>query len=200
MSRLKSEDPAAAEDLTPQQEGLVEGTGLRPFYPPPEGLEDRQFLDADFGDEFLALLLPTAGGGDPRDGPVRVLGGQQQSVGARIAGQAAAQQRQALIGEERIGAIRCNDCIAQQDGSLLLSLDATVGADQHRLQLVLTARQDGGGTYYECTGVFQDRGPNVRLSDDPQSRMPQQLAHVTGPQTPSAIDAVFAVLGQHGAR
>ena len=121
-------------------------------------------------------------------------------MGAQIAGQAAAQQLQAFLGEERIGAIRCNDCIAQQDGSLLLSVDATAGADQHRLHLVLTARQDGGGTYYECTRVFQGPNPNVRLSDDLQSRMQQQLAHVTGPQTTSAIDAVFAVLGQHGAR
>ena len=59
---------------------------------------------------------------------------------AQIAGQAAAQELQALISEERIGAIRFNDCIAQQDGSLLLNPDATVDADQHRLQLVLTAR------------------------------------------------------------
>jgi len=140
MSGTKIEDPAAAEGLTPEQEGLVEGAGLRPFYPPPEGLEDRQFLDADFGGALLAQMLPTADGGDPQDGHVRALGGQQQSVDAQIAGQAAAQELQALISEERIGATRCNDCIAQQDGSLLLSLGATVGADQHRLQLVLTAR------------------------------------------------------------
>ena len=74
MSRLKSEDPAAAEALTSQQEGLVEGAGLRPFRPTLEGLEDRQFMDADFGDALLALLLPTADGGDPQDGHVRALG------------------------------------------------------------------------------------------------------------------------------
>ena len=65
MSRIKSEDPADAKALTPEQEGLVEGAGLRPFHPPLEGLEDRQFMDADFGDALLALLLPTADGGDP---------------------------------------------------------------------------------------------------------------------------------------
>ena len=140
MARIKIEDLPVAENLTPEQEALIEGAGLRPFRPTLEGLEDRQFMDADFGDALLALMLPTADGGDPRDGHVRALGGQQQGVGAQIAGQAAAQELQALISEERIGAIRCNDCIAQQDGSLLLSLDATVGADQHRLQLVLTAR------------------------------------------------------------
>ena len=74
MSRIKIEDLPVAENLTPEQEALIEGAGLRPFRPTLEGLEDRQFMDADFGDALLALMLPTAGGGDPQDGHVRALG------------------------------------------------------------------------------------------------------------------------------
>jgi hypothetical protein len=33
MSRIKIEDLPAAEALTPEQEALVEGAGLRPFRP-----------------------------------------------------------------------------------------------------------------------------------------------------------------------
>jgi hypothetical protein len=88
MSRIKIEDLPVAENLTPEQEALIEGAGLRPFRPTLEGLEDRQLMDAGFGHALLAPMLPTAGGGAGQDGHVRILGGQQQSVDAQAAGSA----------------------------------------------------------------------------------------------------------------
>jgi hypothetical protein len=55
MSRIKIEDLPAAENLTAEQEALVEGAGLRPFRPTLEGLEDRQMMDAG-----LASALPVS--------------------------------------------------------------------------------------------------------------------------------------------
>jgi hypothetical protein len=106
-------------------------------------------------------------------------------VATRV-GQAATEQLQAFVGEESIRAIRFNNCVTQPGDSLLLSVDVTVRTYQHRMQFALTARQGEGGTYYECTRVFQDLNPNVRLSDNLQYQMRMELAHMTAPHTTSA--------------
>jgi Ca2+-binding RTX toxin-like protein len=44
MSRIHIDDLPAAENLTPEQEALIQGAGLRSFRPSLEALEDRQLL------------------------------------------------------------------------------------------------------------------------------------------------------------
>jgi hypothetical protein len=44
VARIKIEDLQTTETLTPEEEALVEGAGLRPFRPALEGLEDRQLM------------------------------------------------------------------------------------------------------------------------------------------------------------
>jgi hypothetical protein len=56
MSGIKIEDPAAAEGLTPEQEGLVAGARLRPFHPTRKGLETPQLMDAGIGGARRAPL------------------------------------------------------------------------------------------------------------------------------------------------
>jgi hypothetical protein len=81
MSRIKIEDLPVTENLTPEQEALIEGAGLRSFRPTVEGLEDRQLMDAGIGHALPAPMAPTAGG-DDQPGHDRILGGQQQSADA----------------------------------------------------------------------------------------------------------------------
>jgi hypothetical protein len=55
MSRIKTEDLAAVETLTPDQEELIQGAGLQSFRPTLEGLEDRQLMASHLAD---ALPVP----------------------------------------------------------------------------------------------------------------------------------------------
>jgi hypothetical protein len=68
MSRIKTEDLPVAENLTPEEEALIEGAGLRSFCPTLEGLEDRQLMAS-----HVAAALPVqppALGGDASVGQV----------------------------------------------------------------------------------------------------------------------------------
>jgi hypothetical protein len=62
MARIKIEDLPVAENLTPEQEELIEGAGLRSFKPTFEALEARQMMDAGLGRALPSLLAarPTA--------------------------------------------------------------------------------------------------------------------------------------------
>jgi cell wall-associated NlpC family hydrolase len=53
MARIKIEDLPVAENLTPEQEELIQGAGLRSFRPALEGLEDRQMMASN-----LTAALP----------------------------------------------------------------------------------------------------------------------------------------------
>src|SRR5947209_8056945 len=66
MSSNKTEDLAAVEPLTPEQEEQIQGAGLRSFRPQLESLEDRQMLDAGLG--HIGHTLPPA----PPAGPAHV--------------------------------------------------------------------------------------------------------------------------------
>jgi hypothetical protein len=55
MSRINIEDLPVTENLTPEQEELIEGAGLRSFRPSLEGLEDRQLMAGG-----LASALPVS--------------------------------------------------------------------------------------------------------------------------------------------
>jgi hypothetical protein len=104
MARIKIEDLPVAENLTPEQEALVEGAGLRPFRPRLEGLEDRQLMDAGIGQALLAPMAPTVVGDHAQDGHVQILGGQLQSVDAQTAGQKATDLlNQAFAGKQLQG-------------------------------------------------------------------------------------------------
>jgi hypothetical protein len=60
MSRIRIEDLPVAENLTPEQEELIEGAGLKSFRPKLEDLERREMLDAGIGGA-LATAPPPAG-------------------------------------------------------------------------------------------------------------------------------------------
>src|SRR5262245_10917602 len=81
MASIKIEDLPVTENLTAEQEALIEGAGLRSFRPTVEGLEGRQLMDAGIGHALLAPMAPPAVG-DDQPGHVRILGGQQQSADA----------------------------------------------------------------------------------------------------------------------
>src|SRR5262249_38469599 len=60
MSRIKIDDLPVAENLTPEQEELIEGAGLKSFRPTLEDLERREMMDAGIGGA-LATAPPPAG-------------------------------------------------------------------------------------------------------------------------------------------
>jgi len=70
MTRIRIDDLPVAENLTPEQEALIQGAGLKPFRPSLEGLEGR---------EVPALLAP---GIDLTDGTLTFQAGQTRSLNA----------------------------------------------------------------------------------------------------------------------
>jgi hypothetical protein len=100
MSRIRIDDLPVAEDLTPEQEALIQGAGLRSFRPTLEDLERREMLDAGIGGA-LTTAPPQAGLGHVRTmnsamrfeakevtllGPVQTLKGGLDQSGNRIPG------------------------------------------------------------------------------------------------------------------
>jgi hypothetical protein len=61
MSRIVINDLPAAEGLTPGQEELVQGAGLRSFRPRIEALEDRQMMAANLGAALAPPKAPNLG-------------------------------------------------------------------------------------------------------------------------------------------
>ena len=57
MARIRVDDLPVAEDLTPEQEALIAGAGLRSFRPTLEPLETREVMSANFGE---APVVPPA--------------------------------------------------------------------------------------------------------------------------------------------
>ena len=55
--RIRVADLSVAEDLTPEQEALIAGAGLRSFRPTLEPLETREVMSANFGE---APVVPPA--------------------------------------------------------------------------------------------------------------------------------------------
>jgi hypothetical protein len=80
MARIKIEDLPVAENLTPEQEELLEGAGLRSFRPTLEGLEGREMMDAGLGSGLPLPVAPPPAYGAPQLGQVRLLDGP--AVGA----------------------------------------------------------------------------------------------------------------------
>jgi uncharacterized protein YkwD len=58
MSRIKIDDLPVAEDLTPEQEALIEGAGLKSFRPTLEDLERREMMDAGIGGALTTAPPP----------------------------------------------------------------------------------------------------------------------------------------------
>src|SRR5262245_55252980 len=66
MARITIKDLPVAENLTPEQEELIQGAGPRSFRPTFEALEGREMMDAGFGHVLqLPVALPAFGGADP---------------------------------------------------------------------------------------------------------------------------------------
>jgi hypothetical protein len=61
MARIKIEDLPVAETLTPEQEELIEGAGLRSFKPTFEALEARQMMDAGMSPMLQTMLTQSPG-------------------------------------------------------------------------------------------------------------------------------------------
>src|SRR5262249_35375629 len=73
MARIKIEDLPVADNLTPEQEELIQGAGPRWCRPTLEALEGREMMDAGLGHGLqLPVALPASGGADPA-GQVRLL-------------------------------------------------------------------------------------------------------------------------------
>src|SRR5262245_1492825 len=73
MARIEIEDLPVADNLTPEQEELIQGAGPRSFRPTLEALEGREMMDAGLGHGLqLPVALPASGGADPA-GQVRLL-------------------------------------------------------------------------------------------------------------------------------
>jgi hypothetical protein len=87
MARIRNEDLPVAEGLTPEQEELIQGAGLKSVRPKLEGLEDRQLMAS-----HLAATLPVPA---PAPGPEAVRLGQFLTAppgGAGLQGQPPAGQ------------------------------------------------------------------------------------------------------------
>jgi hypothetical protein len=65
MARIKIEDLPVAETLTPEQEELIEGAGLRSFKPTFEAMEAREMMDAGLGGAVLPGLVAPPNTGAP---------------------------------------------------------------------------------------------------------------------------------------
>lgn len=59
VSRIRIDDLPIAEYLTPEQEALIEGAGLRSFRPSLEALEARDLMDAGLGGAAQAVAAPS---------------------------------------------------------------------------------------------------------------------------------------------
>jgi hypothetical protein len=81
MARIKIDDLPVAENLTPEQEELIQGAGLRSFQPSIESLETRQLMDAGLRGALLPGLTPPQGGAVLPVGQVRPLGSEIQVIG-----------------------------------------------------------------------------------------------------------------------
>jgi hypothetical protein len=90
MARIKIEDLPIAENLTPEQEELIQGAGLRSFRPKLEGLEDRQLMASGLAGSLpvpppalgqaqvgLRDFLSTPPGAGPQVGQVHTLASSQ---------------------------------------------------------------------------------------------------------------------------
>src|SRR5262245_698231 len=79
MARIKIEDLPVAEDLTPEQEELILGAGLRSFRPTLEALEGREMMDAGLGRSLLPPVVPPDRAPAQTRHPQVAPQGQQQS-------------------------------------------------------------------------------------------------------------------------
>ena len=59
MTRVRIDDLPVAEDLTPEQEELILGAGLKSFRPSLESLETREMMDAGLGGAAQAVAAPS---------------------------------------------------------------------------------------------------------------------------------------------
>jgi hypothetical protein len=64
MARIRIDDLPVAEDLTPEQEALIQGAGLKSFRPSLEVLEGRQLMSAHLGDALPPMKAPVPGPAD----------------------------------------------------------------------------------------------------------------------------------------
>src|SRR5262245_2678844 len=58
MTRIHIGDLPVAENLTPEQEALIEGAGLKSFRPSLEALDAREMMDAGLGGAAQAVAAP----------------------------------------------------------------------------------------------------------------------------------------------
>jgi hypothetical protein len=61
MARIRIDDLPVADNLTPEQEDLIQGAGLKSFRPRFEVLEDRQVMSAHLGAALPPMKAPVLG-------------------------------------------------------------------------------------------------------------------------------------------
>jgi len=60
MARIRIDDLPLGENLTPEQEELIHGSGRRTFRPTLESLENREMMDAGLGDAMILQMSQEA--------------------------------------------------------------------------------------------------------------------------------------------
>src|SRR4051812_6174446 len=76
MARIRIDDLPVAESLTPEQEALLLGAGLKSFRPTLEGLEDRQLMAAGISFAAATGVLTIQGDASANTASVRQVLGQ----------------------------------------------------------------------------------------------------------------------------
>src|SRR5262245_2675956 len=124
MARIKIEDLPVADHLTPEQEELIQGAGLRSFRPTFEALEGREMMDAGLGHGLpLPVARPALGGADPA-GQVRLL--DSPAPGAAQAPRAALphanlDQRFDALGRQGLPQGQLQSAASQADGQKIFN-------------------------------------------------------------------------------